>query len=320
MLERRHLLWLAENLFREVDDAILIDALLREGLARDAIEAAIASIVESPIFDAALPVVDDARRFQRFVRRTDRLARDAANPRRIDERDAIAPDEFFDHYYAHGIPLVLRGFASGWPAIERWTRAGLTERLGGEAIVVAIASDDELDVTTQRYRRTRSVRFSDYLTALDTPAPENRDYLVAGNFAFDGPLGPMLDDLSPPRAIIDRLTRRASLFLGPAGTKTRYHHDDGNALVVQIVGRKRWSLIAPTDPVLLDAIPGSCSLFFPESPELGAALQRHVELGPGDALFVPTGTFHHVESLSIAASISLTGFPRDNDHWLVGDR
>ncbi len=39
------------------------------------------------------------------------------------------------------------------------------------------------------------------------------------------------------------------------------------------------------------------------------------EIGPGDALFLPIGWWHHVEALDVSISVSFTNFAADNDFF-----
>jgi hypothetical protein len=117
-----------------------------------------------------------------------------------------------------------------------------------------------------------------------SPTPPELDALCAG-------LSPLLRG---------RDSYGRNVWLGPAGTVTPLHRDANANLLAQVVGRKRVILHHPdahvyprstaphTNASAADAeAPGDA---FPDFP----AAYDIVELGPGDALLIPVGWWHHV--------------------------
>jgi hypothetical protein len=117
-----------------------------------------------------------------------------------------------------------------------------------------------------------------------SPAPPELDALCAG--------------LSPHLRGRDSYGR--NVWLGPRGTVTPLHRDPNTNLLAQIVGQKRVILHHPDARVYprsdgphanasaADAeAPGDAFPDFPPAYEI-------VELGPGDALLIPVGWWHHV--------------------------
>lgn len=138
-----------------------------------------------------------------------------------------------------------------------------------------------------------------------TPSMPVRELIAAGM----AQRAPGSSDSEPRGQAIAR-----NIWLGPAGTVSSMHTDPRDNILVQIVGVKRVILLAPEHGQ--EALPtcagnmsnsttwqpgdalGSAALALP-----GLALHTCV-LGPGDALFIPAGWWHHVTSLSVSISVN----------------
>jgi len=105
------------------------------------------------------------------------------------------------------------------------------------------------------------------------------------------------------------LIQRFYLFAGLGGTLYHCHYDLQPNLHVQLTGRKRFILFPPDEWVNLYPFPvhhdldrrAMVDLDSPDScrfPNWVKARGYHVELGPGDALYIPPYWWHHVQSLT----------------------
>mgnify|MGYP000377363487 CR=1 FL=1 len=114
------------------------------------------------------------------------------------------------------------------------------------------------------------------------------------------------------------MQEEVALWFGPEGTHTSLHHDKNNNLLIQVHGRKRVYLVSPAQTPLLynttlcfSPIDLSCPDL--ERYPLAEHIQPYeVELNAGDALFIPAGWWHQIESLSISINLSMTHFKVDN--------
>lgn len=92
----------------------------------------------------------------------------------------------------------------------------------------------------------------------------------------------------------------ANAYMSPADSSGfGLHYDDHCALVLQLDGRKHWTVFSPIEELPV----GRCERMM-ERDELGPPLLE-TELGAGDVLYVPRG-FPHVARCGAASSLHLT--------------
>lgn len=306
--------WAAENLLRGVPRAEIERSLIERGVGAALATTTLDELARSPFVEASRGFVRDARRFAMIARLQARLERDAAHPTSIPRCEITSAEHFFDTYYAGARPVIVRGLVERWPASERWTFPALADRFGDAEVLVTVdRENDPLYGSTFR-RRTETWPLRELVRRIvEAPAPTNDFYLVAQSKALEGPLAAMLDDVAMPEALMPRasLAERASLWMGPAGTITRLHHDYEPVLTCHVRGRKRWRLIPPTERALLDRMRMSHTTLDPETDPLEGVLVKDVVVEQGEAIFVPPGWWHHVRALDPCITVTLAAWPRD---------
>lgn len=127
---------------------------------------------------------------------------------------------------------------------------------------------------------------------------------------------PFGDELAPVSILEPSGGREGFFWMGPKGTLTPFHHDLTNNLLVQALGRKRVCLIAPWELRRMRNFVHCFSALTMEELERGGAnVPPHLDcvIGPGEALFLPIGWWHHVEALDVSITMSFTNFPVAND-------
>jgi len=224
-------------------------------------------------------------------------------------------------------PLVIRGGAASWPAIERWTPQYLAGRLGPIEIAYKTSSsnahpDFRVSSLAGMFARQRGP-FARFLELIGTgPASERARYLFTGDEQFllrrragqtsvDPALAPLLADIETPALFAeDRLYTMWAWFSGP-GVRTWLHYDNNGChnLNAQVRGRKRCVLYAPEDLARMHPFPlgggnpaHNCSRIDVERPDgelrVDAAVQAwEAELEAGDLLFIPAWWLHTFEHL-----------------------
>jgi hypothetical protein len=249
----------------------------------------------------------------------------SASRRSVDRQGAISRGEFLEWYYAANRPVILTGLMSKSRAVHYWT-PGYLKQACGEVLVEIMAGrsqDPQYEINGQSHKT--SVRFGDFVDMVAHGGTSNDRYLVANNGFFDRPeVRHLLSDLEMFPEYLDpsQTSGRIFFWFGPAGTVTPLHHDIMNVLLTQVYGRKTVLLISPDQSHRVYNRTGVFSEVDPERPDFERfprfrqAEVIRTDLGPGDALFIPVGWWHHVRSESVSITVSYTNFAFPNEYDL----
>jgi hypothetical protein len=304
--------WLAENVAIGVGDAELCAVLATAGVARAIALREIDAVRRSPLTLGARRLADRVRRYELAVRLRREVARTARDPTRIERRSNVSADEFFDRYYAGQTPVVITDALAPWPRVRSWSPPSIGDRFG-DAEIAIMAGREGPRGQAEIEGRTTKARVREFCDRVMKADPTNDFYLVANNHVlFTSALRALLEDVAAPHPYLEERgeARWMSLWIGPAGTVTPMHHDTCNALFCQIYGRKRVRLVMPFELPMMDAIR---SRFYSARAEANDdVLVQETILEPGEALFLPVGTWHEVHALEPSISMSCTGLARAN--------
>lgn len=238
----------------------------------------------------------------------------------VPRRRGVTPHQFFEHYYATNRPVLIEDFASGWPALRRWTPDWLRDHFGDLSVEVMGTRDHDRRYEQNFERHRQRLRFADYVDEVMTAGPSNDRYLVANNrlLASDG-FRALLEDVDLGEGIVSADDRDGSFFwFGPEGTVTPLHHDVGNVLFVQVMGEKRFLLVSPYQSHRVDnrvSVYSEVDAAVPDPvahPQFVGVSRTEVVVTPGQALFIPVGWWHHVTALTTSISLSFTSFTQPN--------
>lgn len=309
--------WAAENLLRGVDRAEVREALVAQGVPPALANRALDEITASPAFVAGRAIARAQRHGEMIARLLAEHNRTATRPAEVPRVGGITGEDFFDGYYATCTPVVLTDLARRWPAVGKWSPEWFKARYGGVEVSAVIGREGDPDYDLHTPALSRPIALGDFVDRVLAAGESNDLYLVANNRNIErDALQPLWDDVTWDPALLDPARRAgaAALWFGPAGTVTPLHHDTANIVLCQVYGEKRVRLAAPWEPSLLGTLRGVYSTADPERPDEAArdALFRETVIGPGDALFIPAGWWHHVRALSVSISVGLTNFARDN--------
>ncbi len=309
--------WIVENLCSGHAPADIVAELRRAGVPAQVAKHEVTALANSPGCAVAQRLTHRLQRLEMVAALARHHAGQDPFPTEIERRALPTSTEFYRDYFAPQRPVVFTDLAANWPARKRWSLAYFKRILGRELVEVVVgrAEDPRYDQNTALH--AQQMQLAKYLDLVAAAGHSNDLYMVANNHTMRRPAFARLmhDVRIPDGIIVDGRPLATSLWIGPAGTVTPLHHDTTNILFSQLVGRKRFELIAPTETVLMldpmDSFYSPVNLdqrHHAEHPALRALQVRTVELGPGDTLFLPAGWWHRVTSLDISISFSLLGF------------
>jgi hypothetical protein len=314
--------WIVANLCEGHSNKIIEAGLRKAGVPSTVARRAIATVAASPGYAVAKDLTRRVQRLELMAALARHHAAQDPTPTEVERRELPTHTVFVRDYVALARPVVFTDVASKWPAIRRWSLDFFRKKFAATKIDVATGRNSDPLYDQNTAQLSRRMFMAKFIDLVEKSGVTNDLYMVANNQTMQRrAFAKLLDDVRMPRGIITDVRPQAtSLWIGPAGTVTPLHHDTTNILFSQIVGRKRFELIAPTETVLL--LDPMNSYYSPvnldqrhdaKHPALRAMQVRTVDLEPGDTLFLPAGWWHRVTSLDISVSFSLLGFARGAD-------
>ena len=321
--------WCAENLARGASRDEVAEVLRAEGASQAVAEQTVAEIEASPAMSVARRLSRALRRDRLVVSLLERSRRQAPSGPRVPRIEWPGGGELVERYLATSSPVVVTGLVSRWPAMERWSLAALRARFGDAVVEVTTwrSADPDYDMHTARH--SREMRLGEYIGMIERARePTNDFYMVAQNRNLSRALRALRDDVLLPDDVVrqEGLELGAQFWLGPAGTVTPLHHDTSHILFCQVVGRKRFRLVAPTELRLLDDSRAMYAAVDPEAPDLARfpwwpdVLVRDEVIEPGEMLVLPVGWWHHVRALDVSVSLAVNALrvPNRFDDYVPG--
>jgi len=277
--------------------------------------------IKDPLFSAARRVSNRVGKRDWTLAIYRRLhAVEASGDRTVPVVDRIEPEIFFRDFHHRNRPVKLTGLVDHWPAMERWNFDYLAEKIGNAVVELQGQRLSAGDYELAKDRHKRHIPFSDFIQALRQTESSNDFYMTAYNDTVNKrALAPLWQDVGDISLLKSSGGQDGFLWIGPRGTITPFHHDLTNNLLLQISGRKRVKMVAAYDTAhMRNHI--HCFSEWASSDEIasqenGAPQIWECEIGPGEAIFLPVGWWHHVEALDHTIGMSFTNFPCDNDFY-----
>lgn len=319
-----------DDLRREIAEALLLGAepdrlaqrIAGRGIAHALAVSEIDRAAKSPYLAGAARLSARLAKRDWVLANQARLAADRPGADHVTRLHAPDAARFFaDFYHAHR-PVLLTGLIDHWPAMRRWSLDDFESRLGARPVRVQWdrESDKDYEANSDAHGTTRL--FAEVIARLRAPDPSNDFYMTANNHDHNRhALAELWDDVGDiPGILTAQQGRDGFLWIGPRGTITPWHHDLTNNLLLQIRGTKRVRLAASHDTPLMrnsrhcfsdwktdELAPG------PAAPGRPAVFE--CDIAPGEALFLPVGWWHHVESRDVTIGMSFTNFAAENDFY-----
>ena len=220
----------------------------------------------------------------------------------------ISKKEFKTRYLKPQVPVLLKGFTKQFPATSKWNLNYMKKVCGD--VEVDIYDGDKSNNGTAFTHGDKKMLFKDYAEIIEQQTQANLRMFLFNMFKKR----PQLRKEYPcPPIMRGLLQRMGYLFFGAKGVKVRMHQDidNSNVLLTQFYGRKKVLLVAPEYSDLLYKLPlGTFSPADISAPDYDKyPALRHIEvlectLHPGDALFMPSGYWHHITYVDGGFSVS----------------
>ncbi|MCM8557867.1 cupin-like domain-containing protein [Sphingomicrobium sediminis] len=310
---------IAEGLLDGADEAALRQKLVEAGASPAKADYELKRLEKDPYASALL------RASRRIAKRDwtlglyGKLAGERAEGLTIPTTDNPQPADFFEQFYAANLPVKLTGLVDHWDALDKWDLDYLDAKVGAQRVEMQERRESEADYELDKGRHRNVVPMKEIIARLkelgDTPS--NDFYVTAYNDSTNKrSLAALWDDLGPVSILQASGQNDGFFWLGPKGTLTPFHHDLTNNLLVQVKGRKKVRMVPSWDVARMRNFVHCFSGREPtdwdvEDPALPPLLETTI--GPGEAIFLPIGWWHHVEALDLSISMSFTNFAADND-------
>ncbi len=220
----------------------------------------------------------------------------------------ISKKEFNARYLKAQQPVLLKGFTKQFPATSKWNLNYMKKVCGD--VEVDIYDGDKSTNGTAFTHGDKKMLFKDYAAIIEQQTQGNLRMFLFNMFKKR----PQLRKEYPCPAIMRGVLQRMGyLFFGAKGVKVRMHQDidNSNVLLTQFYGRKKVLLVAPEYSDFLYKLPlgtfSPADISAPDYEKFPAL--RHIEvlectLHPGDALFMPSGYWHHITYIDGGFSVS----------------
>jgi hypothetical protein len=287
------------------------------GIAEEDAAAVCALLLADPVLEAGRWAMTQLGKLESVLDARNRMAALADDGPGVDRRKGLTRRQFLDEYYAANRPVVLEDVCDDWPARQLWSPEYLLEKVGHVEVEVMTGRGEGSDMRVNFDQQRAQMSFVDYVSRVVATEWSNTLYLVANNKLMSEKTAlPLWQDFTLDRRYFkaDRSRRRTFLWFGPGGTITSLHHDVLNIMFHQLDGWKHFILISPMATHLVGNTIGVFSDIDPLHPDLDRfprfteVPQLQVTVGPGDALFLPVGWWHHVTALETSISLSTTSF------------
>lgn len=307
---------IAEALVAEANLAAIRQRIIDSGASPATADYELRRAQKDPLFVAAAKLRRDLAKAY-WVLRNYRTLHGQSGDVTVPTVDGIDPGLFLADFYFLNRPVKLMGLVDHWPALRLWTLDYLAETVGDSLVELQgqRGSADDYELRKDRHRRQMLMR--DVVAAIRDAGSTNEFYVTAYNDSTNKQaLARLWDDLAPVSILRHGGGRDGFFWFGPKGTLTPLHHDLTNNLLVQVLGRKRVRLVPPWE---LERVRNHAHCFSAlTTADLDSAGDQcpaaiECEIGPGEALFLPIGWWHHVEALDASISMSFTNFPHEND-------
>ncbi|MCV3216661.1 cupin-like domain-containing protein [Plectonema radiosum NIES-515] len=231
----------------------------------------------------------------------------------IDRRYQLSGKEFFSEYVKKSQPVIISGVIQTWDAFTKWS------------LLYFQSLAPDLKIYAKHFRNGKieieNFTFQEYADILNIN--EQGEQEIRPPYCHDLPLLSLIPeivkDIQPfvleylPKWYSYKWWRYCQFFIGASRSLTPLHFDCllTNNLFFQISGRKQFTLFLREDAQYCYRYNWRWFKIDPEKPDLAQyplyqnAKPIQVIVNPGDILYMPPGTLHHVRSWDKSISFNI---------------
>ncbi|XP_037569127.1 bifunctional peptidase and (3S)-lysyl hydroxylase Jmjd7 [Dermacentor silvarum] len=166
-----------------------------------------------------------------------------------------SPLEFHRRWVSPNLPVVVRGGASHWAAVNKWTHAYLREKIGDLAVTVAVTPNGFADAVHGSVFVTpeeRVMKFGEFLDILERRERSNAVFYIQkqnSNFTdeFRKLAGDVETDVCWATAAFGKTPDAVNFWMGDERAVTSMHRDHYENIYCVVSGHKDFILLPPTD-------------------------------------------------------------------------
>lgn len=230
----------------------------------------------------------------------------------IERIERLSPESFARNYRRRGRPVIITNEPGVRAAASRWNLDYLVGMHPHHQVSI-----EHYETGDTRFWSYKDMELAQYVELIRSQPGARSQYYLAEKPLAEA-LPNIVSDLITPEIVSRTKIEQAAVFLGiDTFTRAHYHSTPMEAVLTQLCGKKRLTLLAPGKLGLLRPYPwyamrsnwARLSMSTQDgSPATIAATLYECMLEPGEMLFIPQGWFH--EARGLGESVSVTYFFR----------
>lgn len=315
--------WLAQAVLNGADQTYIYQSLQQQGLSEIDIALELVQLKQHPYFQIAQEQHFLVQKRNWLLHTLDHFARLNPDYQSLSRIALPSFAQFIQAYYSRNLAVVLTGSICHWPALHKWSPQYFKKTVGNQEIEVQFNREQDPLFERNSVQHKTKMFMWEFVDLIEHTPHSNNFYMTANNAkASQSSLAALFQDIDHFHGYTDhrQVYDRSFIWFGPKGAFTPLHHDLTNNILVQIYGRKKVTLIPALQVAnLYNDVAVFSKVANPYQPDITESfpdfvLSSKIEciLEPGEALFIPLGWWHCVESLDISISVSFTHFNIDN--------
>lgn len=255
---------------------------------------------------------------------------DATNNRPIQTIPMPSNEDFRTQYVETRKPVLLQDVATRHAFMSEWNLKFFGDRLN----TIRVHAPDTQGV--YHFLKYKRVPFGEFLENLDG---DRSMYSLEPLIGRGAPQGSRedrrvdFDETSIPGFIPKGALRNSNLYIGPGSNKTLLHYDEVNSFLYMVEGEKNFVVFEPSETKylypywvfdvrsilqnrVLDSKINPVEIDIEQYPKLRKANGWAGTMRAGEALFLPAGTWHYIESTDRNVAVNYFWHQMPKSAWL----